>query len=179
MTLKRIANIGCGNDYLQDAINIDLYAEKADVRHDLNVFPYPFSDSYFEEIRAYNVIEHMDDVIQVMREIHRIGTDGCLVHLRVPHFRSACLYEDLTHRHGFAWRSLDIFIDGGSVYGNYASFKYEIVSREYTPYILPILYKLLSKMPVLTDNFLSKFVPMASIAFILKVVKPGSTKSAG
>lgn len=171
MQMKRVANLGCGKDYVPGETNVDLYAEKVDVRHDLNIFPYPFLDDSFDEIHAFNVIEHLIDAIEVMREIHRIGADGCVVLVRVPHFRSACLYEDLTHRYGFAWKSFDVFVDGGSVYGNYVECKYKIVSREYTPYLVPSLYRLLSRVPVLTDNLLSKFVPMASIVFRLKVMK--------
>lgn len=171
MQAPRIANLGSGELYVEGVTNVDLFAIRADVRHDLNEYPYPFPDSCFDEIRAYNLIEHLNDVIVAMREIHRIASDGCLVKIRVPHFRSACLYEDLTHRHGFAWRSFDIFVEGGTVYGNYADFRFEIVSRAYTPYIVPFLYRALSKVPVLTDNLLSKFIPMASIEFVLKVRK--------
>lgn len=171
MSTRRIANLGCGEHYLDGATNVDLYSARADVRHDLQSFPYPFPDDSFEEIHALNIIEHLDDVIGAMREIHRIGSDGCLVSIRVPHFRSASLYEDLTHRHGFAWKTFDVILDGGSVYGNYAEFRFEAVKRAYTPYLFPPLYSLLSRFPVLTDNLLSKFIPMASIHFQLRVRK--------
>lgn len=169
---RRIANLGAGRDWMEGAVNIDFFAENADVRHDLNVVPYPFADDSFDEIFAMNIIEHLDDVVGVMREIHRIGVDGCVVNIRVPHFRSACLYEDVTHKHGFAWKSFDIFLEDGAVYGEYAEFRYEILSRSYTPYLFPLLYRLLSRIPILTDNLLSKFVPMASIMFKLRVRKP-------
>ena len=167
----RVLNLGCGERAIEGAVNVDYYASNADVRHNLNIYPYPLEDSGFDEIHAWNIIEHLDDVIAAMHEIHRIGDDGCLVHIRVPHFRSACLYEDLTHRHGFAWRSFDIFVEGGSVYGEYARCRYEIVSRRFTPYAIPALYRALSWMPSLTDNLLSKYIPMASIEFVLRVRK--------
>lgn len=167
----RVLNLGSGELYEPGAVNVDFYADKADIRHDLNRFPYPFADSTFDEIRCLNIIEHLDDVIGAMCELHRIGKPGCKVTIRVPHFRSASLYEDLTHKHGFAWRSFDIFSNDGKVYGNYVGVKFEIVSRAYTPYKLGFLYDLLSRMPVLTDNLLSKYVPMASILFVLKVIK--------
>ena len=44
-------------------------------------------------------------------------------------------------------------------------------SRRYTPYLLPILYRWLSAVPVLTDNLLSKYIPMASIEFELETIK--------
>lgn len=168
---RRIANLGCGERHIKGAVNIDLFAQNADIRHDLNQYPYPFLENSFDEIHAWNVIEHLDDVIAAMHEIHRIGTDGCLVHIRVPHFRSACLYEDLTHKHGFAWRSFDLLTQEGTIYGDYAKCRYQIISRRFTPYLLPALYRALSRFPSLTDNLFSKFIPMASIEFILQVKK--------
>lgn len=118
-----------------------------------------------------NVIEHLDDVFQTMAEIHRIGKPGGLVEIGVPHFRSACLYEDITHKRSFVWRTLDIFCDKGTIYGNYSRALFTMESRRYAPYKLRWLYDLLSKIPVLTDNLLSKYVPMASIHFRLRIVK--------
>jgi hypothetical protein len=168
---RRVANLGCGERLIKGATNVDLFAKEADIMHDLNQYPYPFSDNTFDEIHAWNVIEHLDDVIEAMKEIHRIGTDGCRVYIRVPHFRSACLYEDLTHKHGFAWRSFDLLSEKGTIYGDYANFRYKIISRKFTPYLFPALYRALSSIPSLTDNFLSKFIPMASIEFTLQVRK--------
>lgn len=166
-----ILNLGCGEDYVDGAVNVDYFAKRVDVRHELNIFPYPFSDNEFDAIRCMNIIEHLDDVIQVMEELHRIGKAGCRVTIRVPHFRSACLYEDLTHKHGFAWRSFDIFNDSSSVYGRYSNIRFVYEHRAYTPYKLPWLYRLLSRFPVMTDNLISKFVPMASILVVLRVCK--------
>lgn len=168
---QEILNLGCGERYEEGATNVDFYATRVDVRHDLDLIPYPFGDSTFDEVHCYNVIEHLEKVIPVMEELHRISKPGCRITIRVPHFRSACLYEDLTHKHGFAWRSFDIFAQDGSVYGNYTSSRYRILSRAYTPYKFPFLYKLLSGVPVFTDNFLSKYIPMASIQFVLEVKK--------
>lgn len=176
---KRVLNLGSGERTIEGAVNVDYYAAQADVRHDLDAYPYPFEDGAFDEIHAWNVIEHLENVITAMQEIHRIGSDGCLVHIRVPHFRSACLYEDLTHRHGFAWRSFDIFVEEGSVYGDYTRCRYEIVSRRFTPYLIPALYRMLSRMPSLTDNLLSKYIPMASIEFVLRVRKAPHAAAAG
>jgi len=167
----RILNLGCGEDYLAGATNVDQFARKVDIRHDLNLIPYPFAEGQFDAIRCMNIIEHLDDVIAVMQELHRIGRPGCMITIRVPHFRSACLYEDITHHHGFAWRSFDIFAGESTVYGEYTQQKFRIKSRAYTPYKFPMLYRLLSKAPLLTDNLLSKYIPMASLVFELEVLK--------
>lgn len=168
-----ILNLGSGEDYLDGAINVDLYARVADVRHDLEVTPYPFDDDSFDTIRCMNVLEHLKDPIRVMEELHRVAKHGARVIIRVPHFRSAALYEDITHHRGYAWRTLDHFTPDGQVYGDYTRRGFIMVDRQYTPYLLPPLYRLLSRMPRLTDNLLSKFIPMASILFTLEVTKHG------
>lgn len=170
-------NLGSGEDYLEGAVNVDLYARRADVRHDLEVTPYPFADDSFDLIRCMNVLEHLREPIRVMEELYRIGRHGARVVIRVPHFRSASLYEDITHQRGYAWRTLDHFTPDGQVYGDYTRRGFVMVHREYTPYLMPWLYRLLSRAPRLTDNLLSKFIPMASILFTLEVRK--STEEVG
>ncbi|MGZ5486382.1 MAG: class I SAM-dependent methyltransferase [Nitrososphaeraceae archaeon] len=167
----KILNLGCGNDYKEGMINIDFYAKKTDIRHNLNNFPYPFDDNEFDRVLCMNIIEHLNDVVSVIEELHRISKNGADILMRVPHFRSACLYEDITHQHGFAWKTMDIFCQQGEVYGEYSNVRFEIIDRYYTPYKIKLLYAALSKMPLLTDHLLSKFIPMASIIFNLKVVK--------
>jgi SAM-dependent methyltransferase len=59
--------VGCGNSrkkYFNDrewknlvTLDIDPYC-LPDVRHDLNVLPYPFENNEFDEIHAYEVLEH-------------------------------------------------------------------------------------------------------------------------
>jgi len=43
----------------QDLVTLDIEpAHNPDVVHDLNVLPYPFKDEEFDEIHAYEVLEH-------------------------------------------------------------------------------------------------------------------------
>lgn len=64
--------IGCGNSRAKKIRHGDIHQEwvnlttldidpdcKPDVSHDLAVFPYPFADNSFDEIHAYEVLEHV------------------------------------------------------------------------------------------------------------------------
>jgi ubiquinone/menaquinone biosynthesis C-methylase UbiE len=105
-------NIGCGKKPLPDAVNLDISAEVgADVVHDLNKMPWPFPADSFDEVHAYDVLEHVEDVPRTLEEIHRICRSGGVVHATVPHFSSANAFTDVTHRHWFGWRSFDPFAD--------------------------------------------------------------------
>ncbi len=106
-------NIGCGRVHRAGAVNLDISPDVgADVVHDLNCLPWPFHDGQFEQIYAYDVLEHVNDVPRVLEEIHRVSRPGALLHVTVPHFSSANAFTDLTHRHYFSWRSFDPYFAG-------------------------------------------------------------------
>lgn len=113
----KMLDIGCGLQKIPGAVGIDINpASQADVFHNLNQFPYPFEDNQFERIYGTDVLEHLDDVIRTMEEIHRIGRPGGQVFLRVPHFSSTHAFGDPTHKHFFNTESLDYFCGGFSKY---------------------------------------------------------------
>jgi SAM-dependent methyltransferase len=105
-----VLNLGCGRKLMAGAVNLDISSDVgADVVHDLAQFPWPLPSDAFREVYAYDVIEHLDDVVRVMEEIHRICRAGARVHITVPHFSSANAFMDPTHRHQFSCFSFDYF----------------------------------------------------------------------
>ena len=40
-------NLGCGNDYKDGFVNVDIGNCKKDLEHNLEIFPYPFEDDQF------------------------------------------------------------------------------------------------------------------------------------
>jgi hypothetical protein len=110
---KRILNLGCGAKKLPHAVNLDLtQLTNPDVVHDLNAVPWPFPDRAFEEVHAYDVLEHVFDVVSFMEELHRICAPGAVVHITVPHFSSANTWRDPTHQHAFTHDSIRYFESG-------------------------------------------------------------------
>jgi len=110
----KILDLGCGKNKIKrkDAIviGIDIEPESGvDVVHDLNKFPYPFKDNEFDEIVCFDVLEHLEDIPSVMKEIHRIGKPGAKVKIRSPHFSSPYASMDPTHLRGFSIFSFDCF----------------------------------------------------------------------
>lgn len=95
------------------AINLDVSTDVgADVVHDLSSLPWPLPADAFVTVYAYDVIEHLENVVAAMEEIHRICRSGARVLITVPHFSSANAYRDPTHRHQFGWFSFDYFSAG-------------------------------------------------------------------
>lgn len=100
-TLPTRLNLGCGS-YKEPGFLLNVDGDplaKPDLVLNLDEMPYPFPDDYFEEIRAYHVLEHLSNPFAVMREIHRILAPNGLVIIRVPHFSRGFTHAD--HKRGF------------------------------------------------------------------------------
>ncbi len=94
-----ILDLGCGRNKKPGAVGLDSVAlPGVDVVHDLNRFPYPFPDRSFDEIHLTHVIEHVESILKVMEEVHRIGKPHCLVTIITPHHSDAISWQDPTHR---------------------------------------------------------------------------------
>ena len=111
MKNKTILLLGCGKTKIPGAIGVDVVKIDGyvDVVHDLNQIPYPFKANSFKEIHMYHVLEHLDNPIKVMEELHRILQPGGIVYIRVPHFSSMGAFSDITHKRPFGITSFDCF----------------------------------------------------------------------
>ncbi|OIO20686.1 hypothetical protein COV61_03315 [Candidatus Micrarchaeota archaeon CG11_big_fil_rev_8_21_14_0_20_47_5] len=98
-------HLGCRTDILPKKdgwVNLDIDRElkNVDVFHDLEKMPYPFEDDRADEIRIWNVLEHIRKPSEVLAEMHRICKNGARVHIKVPHFSQGGMWGDETHVHG-------------------------------------------------------------------------------
>jgi SAM-dependent methyltransferase len=104
-------NLGCGRRYLDGWVNCDLASTvRTDRQFDLNRFPYPFEDGVADEILLDNVLEHLDDVIKVVEECHRLLKPGGHLRVLVPYGKTDWALQDPTHKHFFTEKSMDYFL---------------------------------------------------------------------
>ena len=102
--------MGCGRNKFDGTEGIDFSDNSyADIMHDLNVFPYPIQDNSYDVILCRNVIEHVQDIVGLMEEIHRVGKSKADVIITTPHFSSLYSYQDPTHIRHLAYDSMDYF----------------------------------------------------------------------
>src|SRR3989339_370399 len=116
-------NLGCGNVKMSGYINVDNDAGcQPDVVHDLNKFPYPFSDNEFDGIYLDHVIEHLNDPISVLQELHRISRGKGKITIKCPHFSCAWLHPG--HKSAI---SISLFDFAGRSSDGVSNFKLEKV----------------------------------------------------
>jgi len=129
-----VLDIGCGKRKISpDAVGIDLSPDSAaDHIWDLDRYPWPLPDNQFDRVHMSHVIEHLDDPMRAMAEVHRVAREGADILVVTPHFSSHNSYIDPTHKRHLAARSFEYFT--GDDFPSFAGapFRFEIVSVELT-----------------------------------------------
>jgi len=92
---KTRLHLGCGDQYLDDYVNCDLYSTCADVKLDcatMRLHDYPLDENLADEIMAYHLIEHFDFVQgqDVLREWYRLLKPGGRLHIETPDMLNTC-----------------------------------------------------------------------------------------
>jgi len=144
-----------------------------DVVHDLDDFPWPLPTGHFREVWAYDVLEHLDDIVAVMEEIHRVCAPGAIVKVTVPHFSCANAFTDITHRHYFGRFSFDYFT-GENALGFYtrARFCKRAARLVFRPTLLnKLILRLANRWPAAYERRWAWMFPAWFLYFELEVVK--------
>jgi len=90
-------DIGCGTNKPENFLGVDIYpAPGVDIVADISK-NFPFNDSSVDELRAYDVIEHLPDRINTMNEIWRVCKAGATVDISVPSTDGRGAFQDPTH----------------------------------------------------------------------------------
>lgn len=94
-------NVGCGRDIQEGWINLDAYPlPGVDIVFDLEKCAeekIPLGDSSVDRFLLSHLIEHIEKVLPLMAELHRIAKPGAKAVIRVPYGSSDDAFEDPTH----------------------------------------------------------------------------------
>lgn len=122
--MKKELLIGCGSRTIKDlaldgqhdfdnVVRLDINGDhKPDVIHDLRVHPLPFIDNEFDEIHAYEVLEHLayqgdyEFFFKEFSEYARILKPGGVFFASVPAYGSPWVWGDPSHKRTIQQESL-------------------------------------------------------------------------
>lgn len=102
-------NIGAGQTYLPGFINLDI-SPLADISVDLGKEPLPFPDNSVSLIFSYHTLEHVNDYLFALSEIHRVLRHGGRLLVGLPYVTLTEFHlVNPYHRHNFNEFSFDFF----------------------------------------------------------------------
>lgn len=176
-------NLGCGKDHKKGYINIDISSQvKPDKVVDLEKAKLPFKDDSVEEIISNHVLEHINNFVPLMHELHRICKEGAIIKIRVPFYNSPEQYTDPTHVRFFSPFTFNYF----DTKSNINMYSHEVKSEKSMFKVKKVKLNFgIGRMrklnwlfnPVININhriycrFLAGFLPASEIYFELEVVK--------
>jgi len=80
-----------------------------DVQHDLEQTPLPFKDNSFDIVFSYGVLEHINNLPELVKEVYRILKNGGKFISFVPHFSTITAVCDADHIRFFSSQSFYTF----------------------------------------------------------------------
>jgi SAM-dependent methyltransferase len=173
----RILQIGAGKRKIRGATTVDINPRvRPDIVWDLNEYPYPLADDSFNAVVCEHVLEHLENVIGVMEELHRVTLNGGRVYIRVPHYTSYNFNTDPTHVHSFSSSSFDYICTGTELSQyDYSPLHFrKLYARMTTKSTKPInllLMRLMNANLEFYERHLAYIIPGHELTFVLEVVK--------
>lgn len=122
--MMKTLDVGCGNAKRQGSTGIDLVKlPGVDIVHDLNSFPWPIEDNFFDLVIMNDIIEHLEQPLKAMEEVYRILKPKGRVFARLIYWNHKYAASDPTHEKYFTEVSLEFFTGERRAYYTDAHFK--------------------------------------------------------
>ncbi|MBT5399664.1 methyltransferase domain-containing protein [Candidatus Woesearchaeota archaeon] len=182
-------NLGSGTVHIDgfyslDQFNIDGVDIVADLNKPLELLP----DNCVHSVVSRHALEHVDNFIPLLGELHRIVSDNGLIEIIVPHFSNAYSFSDPTHVRFFGLYTMYYFsLDkhqpaSRKVPSFYTDFKFKVESVKIEFYkdsifdhlLGPIFYRVFNINHTFQNFYerrLSSFFHAAQIRYIMKPIK--------
>ncbi|MBE9029532.1 class I SAM-dependent methyltransferase [filamentous cyanobacterium LEGE 11480] len=171
-------DFGCGQKKQPGYIGLDGFATPdVDVVHDFDQFPYPFEDNTFDEIVCNSSLEHVDDFMKTVVELHRIAKPGALIKVACPHYSGPDAYRDPTHKTFFSYFTFDVFDQGSSYLSPYHGLlkvKHRMFGvPRFTGIISYLTKQIFNRLPMTYERYLCWIFPAKTVYYELQVIKKG------
>ena len=158
-------DLGCGIACTPGYSGVDYQKYTKDVKYivDLNKSKLPFKNNSVDSAVCNHVLEHLDNPMDLVKEVHRVLKPGAKFIIRVPHYSfPAC--NVMNHKNYWSFHCKPHF-DGSYheyIKWNNVNFvgKFAYPSRIIRKITTPILNKFLISYPFVYETYLSNFFPI-------------------
>ncbi|MFN2644497.1 MAG: methyltransferase domain-containing protein [Burkholderiales bacterium] len=157
----------------------------ANLNEPLSLLPDDCADHVFSS----HTLEHVDNLLLLLSEIHRITRPSGVIELIVPHFSNPYHYSDPTHVRFFGLYTMNYFVEtdkqphARKVPAFYTTTRFEIESVKIAFYrfnvldrlLVPLLRYLVNRSPAAQECYelrLSRLFPAAEIRYRMHAAKP-------
>ena len=182
-------DLGGGPNKKKDCYGVDhLELEGVDIVADLNSPLTLLPDNCAELVYSNHVLEHIENLEGLLREIHRITIPDGRIEITVPHFSNPYSYSDPTHLRFFGLYSMYYYVDKSEhppirkIPAFYSDIRFHIekINIEFfrkdrlDKLVEPIFSRLINKNITWQDFYerrLSGVVSARQIRYIMKVAK--------
>ena len=172
---RRTLNLGAGRaEHLPGAIRLDrVRSTKPDIVADLDRAGIPFRTSSLDHVGAFDVVEHVEDMVALVGEVHRVLRPGGVFQVTTPHFSCANAHTDPTHRRALGVHSFDYFVDGHPLsFYSAARFRTRTARIFFRGALLGrLLFQVARRYPDVYETRLAWIFPAWFLLFELEAVK--------
>jgi len=173
-------NLGCGENYKDGWINLDINKNvKVDVYADIEK-GLPFENNYFDEVFCKHILEHIhpDRFSEVMDELFRVCKGSAIIQIWCPHFSCGITYKTISHLTPISYFTFiednKFHIEKKRLSFFRESFSYKMVNplvKRFMKLINPILSFLPNLIPLLYERCFCWIYPCEEVYFKLEVRK--------
>lgn len=176
--------------YALDQFQFDGIDIVADLNEPLDLLP----DNSAEYVFTSHALEHVERLLPLIAELHRITRPGGMIEIVVPHFSNPYFYSDPTHVRFFGLYTMNYFVSkelqpmARHVPTFYSDVRFEIESIKLSFYrsnlfdriFVPFLRYFVNRSPAAQEFYerrLSWIFPAAEIRYKLRPRKPAVSAS--
>jgi len=77
-------------------------------------------------VYCIDILEHLNEPLKFLEEVHRIATDGAFVEIKTPHFTNNNAWVDPTHKRPFSAFTFRDYITEDGDYSYYTDAEFEL-----------------------------------------------------